>query len=204
MAAFDLLAIARRRARHQRSGLLLDPPEGGDVVVRTEQDPGLACAGLGREIGLPLDELVRAGREPACHLRRVTVTDGPLKHGVSKAVDLHEDDAGVVRMYLLARASSHPFDHPQRVRVVVVDAESDLEHERRCRSGQSTRECPAERVHDDGVGDQVGGDPENRRIQEQNHQKTAEDGERQPDLSHRRNGQGIEDADDRNDAERAE
>ena len=125
----------RRRAGHQLAGLLLDPAERRDVVVRAQQDPGLARAGLGREIGLPLDELVRAGREPARHLRRVAVADRPLEHGEREAVDLDEDDAGLVGANLLARASGHPLDHAQRVRVVVVDAESDLEHERRRCSG---------------------------------------------------------------------
>ena len=66
---------------------------------------------------------------------------------------------------LLARASSHPLDHAQRVRVVVVDAEGDLKHERRRSGGESTREGPAERVHRDGVADRAGSDPENGRIQ---------------------------------------
>ena len=171
MAAFDLLAIARRRARHQRAGLLLDPPERGDVVVRAEQDPGLACAGLRREIGLPLDELVRARREPARHLRGVAVAKRSLEHRVGKAVDLDEDDARPVGVHLLARASSHPLDHAQRVRVVVVDAEGDLEYERRRGGGECTRERPAECVDHDGVADRAGSEPEDGRIQDQNDQK---------------------------------
>ena len=107
----------------------------------------------GREIGLPLDEPVRAGREPARHLRRMTVAERSLEHWVGEAVDLDEDDPGPVGTNLLARAPGHPLDHAQRVRVVVVDAEGDLEHERRRRRGQSTREGPAERVDHDRVAD---------------------------------------------------
>ena len=52
-------------------------------------------------IGFPLDELVRAGREPACHLRCVAIAERSLKHGVGEAVDLDEDDAGPVAVNLL-------------------------------------------------------------------------------------------------------
>ena len=41
MATLDLGAVGRRRAGHRRRRLLLDPAEGGDVLVRAEQDP--AC-----------------------------------------------------------------------------------------------------------------------------------------------------------------
>ena len=56
MPAFDLGAVGRGRAGHQRPRLLLDPAEGGDVFVRAEEDAGLAGAGLRREVGLPLGE----------------------------------------------------------------------------------------------------------------------------------------------------
>ena len=80
---------------------------------------------------------------------RMAVAERSLEHGEGEAVDLDEDDAGPVGANLLARASSHPLDHAQRVRVVVVDAECDLERERRSRRGKRTRECPAERVDRD-------------------------------------------------------
>ena len=57
--ALDLGAVGRRRAGVSPPRLLLDPAERGDVVVRAEQDPGLARAGLRREVGLPLDEAMR-------------------------------------------------------------------------------------------------------------------------------------------------
>ena len=37
----DLLAVGRRRAGHQRPRLLLDPAEGGDVVVRAQEEARL-------------------------------------------------------------------------------------------------------------------------------------------------------------------
>ena len=45
-----------------RPRLLLDPAERGDVLVGAEQDPGLAGAGLRREVGLPLAQPVAAPR----------------------------------------------------------------------------------------------------------------------------------------------
>ena len=155
VAALDLLAVAGSRAGHQRAGLLLDPAEGGNVVVRAEQDARLARARLRREVGLPLDEPVRARREPAGHLRSVSVAERPLQHGKGEAVDLDEDDARPVGAYLLARPSGHPLDHAQRVRVVVVDPERDLEDERGGGRDESARERPAEVVHGDGVLDRV-------------------------------------------------
>ena len=54
----DARAVGGRRAGREQAGLLVHPPERGDVLVRAEQDAGLARAGLRREIGLPLGQLV--------------------------------------------------------------------------------------------------------------------------------------------------
>ncbi len=74
----DLRAVGGRRARHQRAGLLLHPPKGGDVLVRAQEDAGLARSGLRREVGLPFDEAMAIVREPAGHGGRVAVTHRPL------------------------------------------------------------------------------------------------------------------------------
>ena len=66
----DLRAVVGIRAGHHPGGLLLHPAERGNVVVRSEQDAGLAGAGLRREIGLPLDERVASVGEPARQRRR--------------------------------------------------------------------------------------------------------------------------------------
>ena len=67
VAALDLGAVAGRGAGDQRPRLLLDPAERRDVVVRAEQDPRLAGAGLRRQIGLPLGEPVPSVGQPARH-----------------------------------------------------------------------------------------------------------------------------------------
>ena len=85
VAALDLRAVRRRRARHHLSGLLLDPAEGGDVLVRAEQDAGLARAGLRAQIGLPFGQPVRAAAEPAGHLGDVAVAHRPLQHRQRRA-----------------------------------------------------------------------------------------------------------------------
>ena len=61
VAPLDLGAVGGRRAGHQRAGLLLHPAERRDVLVRAEQDPGLAGAGLRGEVGSPTR---RAGSRP--------------------------------------------------------------------------------------------------------------------------------------------
>ena len=46
--------------------------------------------------------------------------------------------------------------------------------ERRSRRGKGAGEGPAERVHRDGVADQVGGEPEDSRVEDKDEQKPAE------------------------------
>ena len=62
VAALDLGAVRGRRAGHHQPALLLHPAEGGDVLVRAEQDAGLAGAGLRRQVGLPLGQAGGRGR----------------------------------------------------------------------------------------------------------------------------------------------
>ena len=131
MATLDLGAVGRRRAGHRRRGLLLDPAEGGDVLVRAEQDAGLRRARLRGEIRLPLGQRVAALDEPAGHVRRVAVAHRALQHGQREAVDLEVDDPRRVRLDELVRALRDPLDHAQRVGVVVVRPEDDVEHDRR-------------------------------------------------------------------------
>ena len=203
MPTFDLLAIARRRARHQRAGLLLDPPESRYVVVRTEEDSGLARARLRREIRLPLDEPVRPRREPPRHLGRVAVAERSLEHGKGQPVDLDEDDARPSGADLLTGAPRHPLDHAQRVRVVVVDAECDLERERGGRRDERSCDRPAERVDGDRAADPLGGEPENGCVEGQNDHEAAQDGQRQADPRDGGNDERIEDPDDGGERERA-
>ena len=99
--ALDLGAVRRRRARHHRRGLLLDPAEGRDVLVGPEQDPRLARARLRRQVGLPLGQPVRVLGQPAGHGRRVAVAHRPLQHGEREPVDLQEHDPGNVGLAMM-------------------------------------------------------------------------------------------------------
>ena len=94
--ALDLGAVRGRRARHQRPGLLLDPPEGRDVLVGAEEDAGLARARLRGEVRLPLGERVRVLGEPARHRRGVAVAHRVSQHRQGEAVDLEEEDPRLV------------------------------------------------------------------------------------------------------------
>ena len=91
-AALDLGAVGRRGAGHHRPRLLLDPAERGDVLVRAEQDAGLAGAGLGGEVRLPFGEAVAILGDPARHVRGVAVAHRAAQHGQCEAVDLEEHD----------------------------------------------------------------------------------------------------------------
>ena len=95
-APLDLGAVRRRRARHQRRGLLLHPAEGRDVVVRSQQDPRLTGTRLRGEIGLPLGQTMRVVGQPAGHGRGVAVTHRPAQHGQCEPIDLEEEDPGDV------------------------------------------------------------------------------------------------------------
>ena len=146
VTTLDLGAVGRRRARHRRRRLLLDPAERRNVLVRAEQDAGLRGAGLRREVGLPLGQRVASVLEPAGHVRRVAVAHRPLQHGQREAVDLEVDDPRRVGLDPLARALRDPLDHPQRVGVVVVRPEDDVEHDGHGRRDEGDAESRPERV----------------------------------------------------------
>ena len=109
----DLRAVGRRRARHHRPGLLLDPPERRDVLVGAEEDARLARPGLRGEIRLPLGERVGVLREPARHGRRVAVAQRVSQHREGEAVDLEEEDSGLAGGDELARPPRLALDRSQ-------------------------------------------------------------------------------------------
>ena len=83
--ALDLRAVVRPRARDDPAGRLVHPAEGRDVVVRAEQDAGLAGPGLRREVGLPFRQLVSLARPPSApcsaRCRRASPGAGPAARG---------------------------------------------------------------------------------------------------------------------------
>ena len=93
-------------------GLLLDPAERRDVLVRSEQDPGLARAGLRGEVGLPLDRPDASRRRASGHRRRVPVAHRPPQHGQRQPVDLEEEDPRNVGRGHASVPSRDPLDHP--------------------------------------------------------------------------------------------
>ena len=116
-AALDLRAVGRRRAGHHPPGLLLHPAERGDVLVRAEQDPGLAGPGLRGEIGLPLGE---RGASPSASQRAIS---GALPSRIARRSTGSASPSisrktipGTSVTLALARPTSDPLDHAQRVR----------------------------------------------------------------------------------------
>ena len=203
VTTLDLGAVGRRRARHRRRRLLLDPAERGNVLVRAEQDPGLRRAGLRGEVGLPLGQRVAALDEPAGHVRRVPVTHRPLQDGQREAVDLEVDDPRRVGLDPLARALRDPLDHPQRVGVVVVRPEDDVEHDRHRRRDEGDAERRPERVDREiAVRDPVGGE-QHQRIEDEDEQEPDHEHQRQPERGDERRQDRVEDGDHRRCDERA-
>jgi hypothetical protein len=92
--ALDLGAICRTRAGDQLRRFLLDPAEGRNVLVRADQNPGLAGTGLRRKVGLPFRESMTSLGKPASHVRGVAVSHRALQDRQCEPVDLEEDDAG--------------------------------------------------------------------------------------------------------------
>ena len=142
----ELGAVVGVRADHQLHALLLDPAERGNVLVRAEQDPRLARARLRGEVGLPFDEVMGVGGQPARQHGRVAVAHRPLQHGLREPVDLEEEDAGDVGDLAVARPPRDPVDDAERVGVVVVRPDDHLQDRRDRRDDERGEEGPPEVV----------------------------------------------------------
>ena len=136
----DLCAVRRTGAGDQLRRLFLDPAKCRDVLIRAQQDPGLACPGLRGEVGLPLREAMRAVGQPGRHVRRAPIAHCALQHGQRKAVDLEEDDARSVGSHALSRAAGDAINDANRVGVVLVRAEDDVEEHPNRRRDEGDRE----------------------------------------------------------------
>ncbi len=132
----DLGAVLGRRAGHHRRRLLLDPAEGRDVLVRAEQDPGLAGPRLGGEVRLPFGQVVVVLGDPAGHVGGAAVAHRAAQDRQPESVDLQEDDPRRVGPRHLSLAAGDPPHHTQVVLVVVVGPDQDLEHDRGRRDHQ--------------------------------------------------------------------
>ena len=135
----DRQDVLRSRGRDRAAELLVPPAEGGDVLVRAEEKAGLRGPGLGRPVGLPLDEAMRALLHPARHVRSVPAAHGAPEHVVAEAVDLEEDHAGHVGLDR-ADLPHLPLDDAPVEDLVVVDRQHrrhDHGHDREPRREQA-------------------------------------------------------------------
>jgi hypothetical protein len=121
------------------------------------------------------DERVAVLRHPARELGRVAVAQGALQHGQRETVDLEEDDPRHVGAHLLARAARDPLDDADRVRVVVVRPEEDVERDADRGRGERGDDRPAERRDLEPSRRDPGCQLEHRGVEEQ-HEKEAEQG----------------------------
>ena len=115
----------------------VEPAEGGNVVVRAEQDARLAGARLGGQQRRPPGEAHPAAVDPARHDRDAPGLDLLLKDRVRQAVDLDEDEAGPSRANRVAASCQEAADEHRVVRVVRVEAEQPAE--RRVDDGENDR-----------------------------------------------------------------
>ena len=202
VAPLELRAVVGVRADHQLHPLLLDPAEGGDVLVRAEQDAGLARAGLRGEVGLPLDEAVRRRREPARHVRRVSVAHRALQDGLREPVDLEVEDPRHLGLLSIGRLAGDAVHDAERVGVVVVRAEDHLQDGRQGGDHERAEERPAEAVDLEAAVD--ASDEEKReRIGGEHEEEGERDRVGQPERGDHRRDDRVHDRDQQRDAERA-
>ena len=204
MTTLELGAVRGCGARHRRRRRLLDPAERGDVLVRAEEDPRLTRAGLRGEVGLPLGEAMVAVGDPAGHVRRVAVPHRALQDGEREPVDLEKHDPGDVGLDALARSASDPLDHPQRVRVVVVRPEEDVEDDRDGGGDERGQERPPEAVHLDRVVREGRRSEEHERVEDEDDEEAEDERQRQLDRRDDRQDQCVQDGDDERDDDRAQ
>ena len=196
VVALDLRAVARRRARHQAPRPLLHPAEGRDVVVRAEQDAGLAGAGLRREVGLPLHQPVAVVGDPAGQGRRAAVAHGVPQDREGQPVDLEEHDARDVRPRRRALAPRDAARDAQVVLVVVVRAQHHLEDEAHGGHDDRGQERVAERVDPDVVGQQLVRQHQDGGVGQQQQHEPADEHQRQPQRGQERRQHRVDEGDD--------
>ena len=201
--ALDLGAVGGRRARHQRPRLLLDPPEGRDVLVGAEEDACLARARLRGEVRLPLGERVRVLREPARHRRGVAVAHRVAQHRQSEAVDLEEEDPGLVGGDALAGPPRLALDRPKRVGVVVVRPDDDLERDADRGRHERDEQGDPERVELDCTFREAVREEEHGGVRKQDEHEAEREGERQAEGRDQRRDDRVQDRDDERDEKRA-
>ena len=200
----DLLAVRRRRARHQPTRLLLDPAEGGDVVVGAQQEAGLRGASLRGQVGLPFRQAMGALGQPARHLGRVPVAHGAPQHRQGQAVDLQVEDARHVGHHAFARAARDALDHAQGVRVVVVGAQEHFEDHRHRGHDDGGGQRRPERIHlERAVGD-LRGQQEDQDVDEEHEQEAGDDHEGQAQRRDERRQKRVEQRDEGRRHERPE
>ena len=143
--------------------------------------------------------MVAAIGDPAGHVRRVAVTHRALENGQREPIDLEEHDPGHVGLDALARSARDPLDHTQRVRVVVVGPEQDVQHDRDGGGDERGQESPPEAVHLDRVVRERGRSEEHERIEDEDDEEAENECQRQLDRCDDRQDQGVQDGDDEGD-----
>jgi hypothetical protein len=201
--ALDLQAVVGIRARQHPRRLLLDPAERRDVLVRAEQDAGLAGARLRREVRLPRGERVGAVGEPARHRRRRAVAHGAPQHRQGEAVDLQQQQPRLVGLHRWAGSPRDAAGHRQRVGVVVVHARDDRDRRAHGRCDQRHEQRVPEAAERDRLGRDLGREPQDQRVEREHQQEAGRDGERQPQRRDQRRQDRVQHGDDRGDQQRA-
>ena len=126
--------------------LLLVPAEGRDPVVVAVQDPRLAGRGGRRQERLPAVEVVAAGADPAGEVGDPAGPDLPGQDRLGEAVDLDDDQPGLVgRRHALA-AGHHLLHEDGEVGIIAGDREDRRQervYDRVDERGHQGRDDPA-------------------------------------------------------------
>ena len=133
-----------------------------------------------------------AVRDPAGHVRRIAVAQRALEDRERQAVDLEVDDSRDLGLDPLAGAPRDPLDDPEGVRVVVVRAEDDVEHDRDRRGDE--RGGSAHQKLLTSIASSVSRDAaiSMKRVEHQHDQEAENEGQRQPDRRDERQDQCVQ------------
>ena len=127
-----------------------------------------------------------------------------LEHRQGEPVDLEEDDPGRARHRLAPLPLRDPLDHAERVLVVVVGPDQDLEDERDRGHDQRGEQRVAEGVHGDQARQQRVGDQDRDGIGGEYEQEAEQERERQPERRDHGRQEGVDDGDGRSDEKGAD
>ena len=187
---FDLGAVLRRRAGHERAVSFSTQRKAGMSSFEPSRIPAWVAPVCEERSGSHSASRCDRPRASAPASARA-LAHRPLQHRQRKAVDLEEDDAGRVGHDPLARAPRDALHDAQRVDVVVVRAEDGREDDADRRRGERDPERRPERVDRQPRADRSASE-QHPGVEEQDEEEADQRGEREPQRGDERRQDGVE------------